>query len=263
MSATTKISPPMQPVRVLDVPVHPVTLQQLHAYLGGVIDSEGRALVLHVNVHGLNIAVEQPSFRAFFERADLVFCDGAGVMLGARILGNVIPERVTYAAWVPHLATFCEQRGDSFFFLGGKPGVAARAAEALRKKHPALEIVGARDGYFDHAADSAGTEEVIAQINAAAPDILIVGLGMPLQEEWLTSVWPRLNVRIGLTGGAVFDYVSGDLRRGPPILTDHGMEWLARLIIEPRRLARRYLVGNPLFAYRIARSWIGARRGTR
>lgn len=92
---------------------------------------------------------------------------------------------------------------------------------------------------------------MVREINASAPDILLVGLGMPLQERWLMQNREKLNAGVALMGGAVFDYVSGGLRRGPRLLTDNGLEWLARLLVEPRRLWRRYLVGNPLFLARV------------
>ena len=89
------------------------------------------------------------------------------------------------------------------------------------------------------------------QINTAEPDILLVGFGSPLQERWLMENRDRVNAHVALTGGAVFGYVSGELRRGPRLLTDNGFEWLARLLVEPRRLWRRYLLGNPLFLLRV------------
>jgi N-acetylglucosaminyldiphosphoundecaprenol N-acetyl-beta-D-mannosaminyltransferase len=81
--------------------------------------------------------------------------------------------------------------------------------------------------------------------------MLLLGFGMPLQERWLMQNWDCLDVRVALTGGAAFDYISGDLRRGPRFLTDNGFEWLARLFIEPKRLWRRYVIGNPLFLLRV------------
>ncbi len=130
----------------------------------------------------------------------------------------------------------------------------------LRERYPDLEISGVHHGYFDHSAGGAASEEVVEEINASAPDILLVGLGMPLQERWLMENIDRLDVGVALTGGAVFDYASGRLRRGPRLLTDNGFEWLARLLLEPRRLWRRYLLGNPLFLLRVLRqraSYIG------
>jgi N-acetylglucosaminyldiphosphoundecaprenol N-acetyl-beta-D-mannosaminyltransferase len=149
------------------------------------------------------------------------------------------------------LAAFAAAQGFSLYFLGGRPSVAREAARRLIESYPDLKIAGVRHGYFDHSAGSTQNEAVVAEINAAAPDILLVGLGMPLQERWLMENRERIGAGVVLTGGAVFDYVSGGLRRGPRLLTDNGFEWLARLFVEPRRLWRRYLVGNPLFLLRV------------
>jgi N-acetylglucosaminyldiphosphoundecaprenol N-acetyl-beta-D-mannosaminyltransferase len=179
-------------------------------------------------------------------------------MLAARLLGRRIPERITYADWAWRLAAFAEAEGLSLFLLGARPGVAEKAAEKLLKRHPDLGISGVEHGYFDHEPGSRENEAVLLGVNAARPDILIVGLGMPLQERWLMENRHRIDAGVALTGGAVFDYVSGGLRRGPRLLTDNGFEWLARLLVEPRRLWRRYLIGNPLFLLRV----LGQRFGT-
>ena len=240
-------------VDVLGVGVDPVTVEGLHAEVERLIQRGERGLVLNANAHCLNLCYEDPSLRAFLNGADVVFCDGAGVMLAARLLGARIPERITYADWAWRLAAFAEAEGFSVYLLGARPGVAKEAARRLRARHPHLEVVGVRHGYFDHAAGSPGNEAVVEEINAARPDILLVGLGMPLQEYWLMENRNRLEAGVALTGGAVFDYVSGGLRRGPRVLTNNGFEWLARLLIEPGRLWHRYLVGNPLFLLRVLR----------
>jgi N-acetylglucosaminyldiphosphoundecaprenol N-acetyl-beta-D-mannosaminyltransferase len=225
----------------------------LHARLDDVIERRERALVLNANAHALNLAWELPWFRDFLNSAALVFCDGAGVMLGARLLGRRIPERITYADWTWQLAATAEQRGWSLFLLGAEPGVAERAAACLRDRHPRLRIAGVRNGYFDATPGSPDNGALVAAINAVAPDILLVGMGMPRQEAWLRDHWPQLDARIGLTGGAVFDYVSGALKRSPHWLNRIGFEWLGRLVVEPRRLWRRYVLGNPRFLARVLR----------
>ena len=235
-------------IDILGVGVDPLTVEELHAEIGRLVRGRERGLVLNVNAHCLNLCYEDPKLRDFFNGAEVVFCDGAGVMLGARILGRRIPERITYAEWAWRLAAFAAAQGFSLYFLGGRPGVAREAARQLMQSYPDLKIAGVRHGYFDHPAEN---KAVVAEINAVAPDILLVGLGMPLQEHWLMENGHRLNVGVALTGGAVFDYVSGTLRRGPRLLTENGFEWLARLLVEPRRLWRRYLVGNPLFLLRV------------
>lgn len=244
---------------MLGVGVDPITVEELHSEIERLARSGERGLVLNVNAHCLNLCHDDPALRRFFNGADVVFCDGAGVMLAARILGGRIPERITYADWAWRLAAFAEAEGLSLFLLGARPGVAKRAARRLLVRHPALDVSGVRHGYFDHAVGSPENEEVLQEIQAARPDILLVGLGMPLQERWLMENLNRIEAGVSLTGGAVFDYVSGDLRRGPRFLTQNGFEWLARLLVEPRRLWRRYLLGNPLFLLRVLGQRLGQR----
>jgi N-acetylglucosaminyldiphosphoundecaprenol N-acetyl-beta-D-mannosaminyltransferase len=240
-----------QRVNVLGVEVDPVTVAELHERILGFVREGVHALVLHANVHGLNLCYSEPGLRSFFNAASLVFCDGAGVMLAARLLGAYIPERITYADWMWQLADFAERENLSLFLLGARPGVAERAAARLEGRYPNLKIAGVHHGYFDRTVGAPENEAVVAEINAARPDLLLVGFGMPLQERWLMQNWDRLDARVALTGGAVFDYVSGELKRGPRVLTDNGFEWLARLLIEPGRLWRRYVIGNPIFLARV------------
>ena len=248
---------------VLGVGVDRITAEGLHAEVTRLVRRRG-GIVLNVNAHCLNLLHEDEGLRDFFAAADVVFCDGAGVRLAARMLGDRLPGRITYADWLPRLAALAEERGFSLFFLGARPGVAEEASARLRRSHPDLKIVGVRHGFFDHRVGSTENEAVVAEINAARPDVLFLGLGMPLQERWLMENHRRLDVGVALTGGAVFDYASGRLRRGPRLLTDNGFEWLARLLVEPRRLWRRYLLGNPLFLARVlAQRWregVGSRK---
>jgi N-acetylglucosaminyldiphosphoundecaprenol N-acetyl-beta-D-mannosaminyltransferase len=235
-------------------------VEELQAEIERLAKSGELGLILNVNAHCLNLCHDDPALRKFFNGADVVFCDGAGVMLAARLLGKHVPAKITYADWVWRLAAFAEAEGLSLFLLGARPGVAEKAARRLKTRHPALLLSGVRHGYFDHATGSPENEAVLREIQVARPDILLVGLGMPLQEIWLMENRHRIDAGVALTGGAVFDYVSGSLRRGPRILTDNGLEWLARLLVEPRRLWRRYLLGNPLFLMRVIRQRFGTRQ---
>lgn len=247
------------PIDLLGVRVHPLTVPQLHDAMGHMIDSQAHALVLNVNAHCLNLAAERPWLRDFLNSAGVVFCDGAGVMLGARLLGQHIPERITYADWFWQLAEWCVAHGHSLYFLGAQPGVAAQAAERLQERFPALQVVGCHDGYFDTTPGSPANQDVIRQINAVRPNILVVGFGMPKQEQWLLENWAEIDANIALTGGAVFDYISGNLARAPRWMTDNGLEWLGRMVIEPGRLWKRYVLGNPAFLWRIGRQRLSKR----
>lgn len=244
-------------ISLLGVGIDAFTAESLNQELGERIDRRERALVLNVNAHCFVLTHRHAWLRRLLNSADLVFCDGAGVVLGAAILGRRLPGRITYADWMWQLAAYAEARGYSFYLLGGADGVAAEAAESLRRRHPKLQVVGSRNGFFDKSPGGAQDEQVIAEINEARPDFLIVAFGMPLQEQWLAERWQRLDVRVGLTGGAALDYVSGRQRRAPRLLTDHGFEWLGRLLLEPKRLWKRYLVGNPHFLWLVLLERLG------
>lgn len=238
-------------IDILGVRVHPLTVSELHEYMHRVIIEDRHELILNVNVHCLNLAVKEPWLKDFLNHAEVVFCDGAGVILGARLLGHHIPERITYADWMWELASFAEQANFSLFFLGAEPGRAEKAADNLRRRHPGLQIAGIQHGFFNKTQGHPENEAVLATINAIRPNILVLGMGMPLQEKWLSENWNHISANIALTGGAVFDYLSGDLQRAPRWMTDHSLEWLGRLLIEPQRLWKRYLIGNPQFLWSI------------
>jgi len=243
----------LEPIDILGVQVHPLTTPELNQWITDIIDRNGRAQVLNVNVHGLNLAHKHDWLRDSLNEAEIVFCDGAGIILGARILGEYIPERITYIEWIWPLAELAEKKGYSFYFLGAKPGIAQAAAEYLLERHPKLKFVGIQDGYFNKTAGHPENEATIQHINQAHPNFLVLGMGMPIQEQWLHDNWDRLDVNIGLTGGGIFDLLSGDLKRPPSWMNNHSLEWLGRLFIAPKKLWRRYLIGNPVFLARVMR----------
>ena len=247
-------------VVILGVRVDALRLDNVLDMITRTINARERAIITYANIHTLNLAHELSWFRAFLNRSDVVFCDGFGVKWGARLLGAWIPERFTAPDWMARLAEAACQNDFSLFFIGARPGVAWQAAEHLQSHFPKLRIVGVHHGYFDRTSGSAENELAIQAINAVKPNMLVVGFGMPFQERWLLENWDRLDANVALTAGAVFDYLSGTLPRAPGWMTDHGMEWLGRLFVEPRRLWRRYLIGNPLFLYRLLRQRFGLLR---
>jgi N-acetylglucosaminyldiphosphoundecaprenol N-acetyl-beta-D-mannosaminyltransferase len=251
------VAPAVGDVNILGVEVSALTRRELHEHIATAVREGDRSLVLNVNAHGLNLAYRQAWLRDLLNRADLVFPDGYGVILAARILGRALPERITYADWMWQLAEFCHSRDLSLYLLGARPGVAEAAADQLVGRWPGLVVSGTQHGYFDKRHGSDENQAVVEAINRARPHLLVVAFGMPVQERWLLENWEAIQANVALTGGAAFDYVSGHLRRPPRLLTDRGLEWLGRLAIEPRRLWRRYLLGNPLFLWRVLRQRVG------
>jgi N-acetylglucosaminyldiphosphoundecaprenol N-acetyl-beta-D-mannosaminyltransferase len=244
-------------VSILGTPLSLCDKAGLLATIAEAVVAHRRLTVLSGNIYSYNLAYEKPWLRAFFNQADIVRLDGAGVRLGARLLGYATPPRMTWADFGWDLAELAAREGLTLFLLGSKPGIAEKAAAKFKERYPNVAIVGTHHGYFDKTLDSAENQGVLQIIADAKPDILIVGFGMPLQERWLSETRDLLAATVVLTGGAVFDYISGELHRGPQWMTDHGLEWLARLLIEPRRLWKRYIIGNPLFLWRVLKQKLG------
>jgi N-acetylglucosaminyldiphosphoundecaprenol N-acetyl-beta-D-mannosaminyltransferase len=206
--------------------------------------------VMYVNAHVVNQSRVTPGLGGALQRADLVYCDGYGVRLAARVLTLPVPHRMTGADWIWGLATLCELSGQSIYLLGSEPPIAREAAARLQRWYPRLDVVGAHHGYFD--LDSPHNERVIDDIHVHRPDIVLVGMGTPKQELWVDQYAPQLGGAVVWTVGALFDYVSGHMPRAPRWLADNGLEWIFRLAIEPTRMWRRYLIGNPIFLRRVA-----------
>jgi N-acetylglucosaminyldiphosphoundecaprenol N-acetyl-beta-D-mannosaminyltransferase len=242
------LAAPPPPRHIDALPVHPLRLAELLGLLDGALARGERLTVFYANVHAANLARRDAAFRAAYESADVVFCDGQGLRLGAAILGQPLPERFTPPDWIDHLAAGCAARGAGLFLLGGRQGAAEAAAATLRARHPGLQTA-VHHGYF--LGSPAAEAAALAAVGAARPGALLVGMGMPQQERWVAARRDALDVPVVMTVGALFDYLGGGVRRGPRWLTDNGFEWLCRLYYEPRRLWRRYVLGNPAFLLRV------------
>lgn len=221
-----------------------VQVRDLMDIVRSTVKRGARSTILYVNVHCMNARRSDPAYGAILERADVVYCDGTGVRLAARLRRLQIPARTTAADWIHDLCRLALKYDLSLFLLGSVEGVASEAALALRTRYPGLRVVGTGSG-FD--ADT----ETVERINSAHPDILLVGMGTPTQEKWIDEYRDRLDVPVIWAVGALFEFVSGRIRRGPRWMTDHGMEWMCRLAAEPSKLWRRYLFGNPWFFWRV------------
>ena len=226
---------------------------RLHDIGGDAIADEAAAavrerrhlLVLNANAHMVVLTKRHAWLRDLLNRADIAFCDGAGVQLGAWLLNGIRPNRTTPPEWIDRFASQLPPRA-TIFWLGGAPGVVELAAERFGARH-GVRTVGVQHGYFDQREGSADNEALIRRINAASPDVLLVNMGMPLQERWLDQCWHRIDARVAIAAGALVDHVAGRVRRPSRFVADIGLEWLVRLVREPRRLWRRYLLGLPVF----------------
>lgn len=210
----------------------------------------GGATVAYLNIHVANEADKNPELTRFLQRTDLCYCDGEGVRLGARLLGHRLPARMTGADWIHDLAARAAADGWRLAWIGGAPGVTAAAAAALQRQNPGLSV-HTEHGFHDKSGPA--NDALIDRVNAADPRIVLVGMGTPLQEQWVAQNRARLHAPVVWVLGATADFLSGAVPRGPAFLYNR-QEWLARLLTDPRRLWRRYLVGNALFIGRVVLS---------
>ena len=208
-----------------------------------------RRRVSYVNAHVLNQSQSNPDLRRALQASDLVYCDGYGVRLAARLIGLTVPYRMTGADWIWGVAALCQKSGRSLYLLGSDPGSSSEAAAALRRWYPRLDVRGTHHGYF--GLGSPHSERVLEHIAETQPDVLLVGMGTPQQELWVDGNRDRIDAPVVWTVGALFDYVSGRVPRAPHWIADNGLEWIFRLAVEPRRMWRRYLLGNPAFLARV------------
>lgn len=203
--------------------------------------------IFFINAHCFNIAMEDIKYKNILNRADLLLNDGIGIKLGLKICGINEKENMNGTDFIPEILKLAAEMNKNVYLLGGKEGVAVRAKERIVERFK-CNVVGARNGYFTENEN----EEIINDIISQKADILILGMGMPIQETWLDKNKSRLcGVKIGLAGGAIIDFLSEDIKRAPKIVRRIKMEWIYRLIKEPRRLWKRYIIGNIKFFYNI------------
>jgi N-acetylglucosaminyldiphosphoundecaprenol N-acetyl-beta-D-mannosaminyltransferase len=193
-----------------------------------------------------------PELRTAADGAFLSVPDGMPLTWILRHRGHVETEKVTGIEFVPHVASRGLDKGLRHFFYGGALGVAALAGLRLERLVPGVQVVGAASPPFDDTLGWASSD-LQNELRRTRPHILWVGLGAPKQELWMSQVAGELDVPIMIGVGAAFDYLAGSKPSAPPYLRHIGLEWLFRLVVEPRRLWRRYLFGNARFVWLLAR----------
>jgi N-acetylglucosaminyldiphosphoundecaprenol N-acetyl-beta-D-mannosaminyltransferase len=208
----------------------------------------------HIAVSATNVVAlrEDPRLYEIARSCALVNADGQGVVWASRLLGDPLPERVMALDLMESLMPVAEEHGYRIFILGAKPEVLAQAVANLRSRHPRLIVAGYRDGYFDDDDD----EEVIREIREARPDMLFVALPSPKKEYWLSEHLEELGVPFVMGVGGGVDVIAGLVRRAPRFIQRSGFEWVFRMIQEPRRLFRRFMVGNAKFVSLFLREFV-------
>lgn len=213
-----------------------------------ISEAEKTSLVVTPNSEMLAMAAEDPELARILNSADLATADGIGVVIASKILGEPLEERVAGFDLISRLFKEFAESEINFYFLGGKPGIVNQAAENLKKDYPNLNICGCHHGYLDRESQ----QQVIEEINSKDIDLLLVGMGVPLQEKFLDNNRKKIKVGAAVTVGGSFDVLAGKVKRAPLWMQKAALEWFYRLLQEPSRFGRT--LSLPKFIYLVLKS---------
>lgn len=244
-------------ITLLGVEIDRTSRSRVRHRINELLRDDQPSLVFFVNAHSLNLSVDDHAYRQSLRDAALVLNDGIGVTLAASLFGQRFRDNLNGTDLTPEILRSASRMDASVYLLGGAPGVASRAGDKLKAQIPGLRIVGSHHGYFSDAESGAIAQE----IRSRGAKLLLVGMGNPLQEKWLTANLAATGATVGVGVGAFLDFTADVVTRAPPWMRSMGLEWAYRLSREPGRLWRRYLIGNVLFILRVARTRLATAPG--
>jgi len=234
-------------VTIFDIPVSNLSMKEAVDWALATATGKSCQRLAFVNADSMNKAYTNPAYHQTLLSSDRVFGDGAGIRMAAEMAGHKMRANVNGTDIFPQLCEQAAARQIPIFLLGGAPETAARAAANMKARFPALPVAGTHHGYFE----AAETDTVIEKINISGARILLVGFGAPRQDMWIEEWQDKLAPGLAMGVGGLFDFYSNRIPRAPLWMREYGVEWIYRLYQEPRRMWRRYIIGNPLFLLRL------------
>jgi N-acetylglucosaminyldiphosphoundecaprenol N-acetyl-beta-D-mannosaminyltransferase len=244
-----------QIVKVARVPIHAIDMARALTAIDGFISKRKPHNNIAINAAKVDEYQEDPALREAIQDAHLLTADGQAVVWASRLLGAPVPCRVAGVDLMQALLGHAARNGYSVYLLGAREEVVAACVDSARSQYPELRVAGYRNGYFKREEEAA----VVAEIRAAQPDILFLGFGTPAKEYFMHRHYRDLDVPFVMGVGGTFDVLAGLVKRAPRWMQRSGLEWAFRLAQEPRRMWKRYLVGNTKFAALVARELITRR----
>ncbi|MDM7986143.1 MAG: WecB/TagA/CpsF family glycosyltransferase [Smithella sp.] len=238
----------MNVLKVFNYSILNITMQEAVGLIKSATQKRKSSTFLFANAHCLNIAFSDRDYHDILLKAPYIFGDGIGVRIAGRVAGTPFVDNVNGTDMFPHLCEVCICNGLSMYLFGARPGIADIMKQKIEQRYNGIKIAGIHHGYFNSEKE---IDDIISGINAANPDILLVALGVPMQEKWISHYSGRINAPVRLAVGGLFDFYSDTIKRAPLWVRKLNMEWFYRLLQEPRRMWRRYLLGNPLFLFRV------------
>ncbi len=232
-----------------------IQLEELMCKINHIFHRKKKESIYFLNADCVNKSFNDEEYGSILKRSSLVLGDGLGIKIATSMRGNKMLDNLNGTDLLPHLCEFSLINKKKIYLLGARPGVADKMKGNLESTYPGIEIVGHCDGFFLEKSES----QVIEEINEKGADIVLVAMGVPLQEKWIAGNRASISSGLVLGVGGLFDFYSGSIPRAPRWVRTIGMEWGFRLLQEPDRLWRRYILGNPLFLLR-AMKWAMRRR---
>ncbi|BBM86901.1 WecB/TagA/CpsF family glycosyltransferase [Candidatus Uabimicrobium amorphum] len=242
-------------INIFGILIRNVTMDEAIEEIMDVMDGSEKKQFCFVNPDCANIAYKNRDYFTVLKNCHYVLGDGIGIKIAGKLLGNEIKQNVNGTDLFPRLCEKLQKTSKSLFLLGAREEVIQGVASWVKENYPNLTLAGYRNGYFTQQEQ----QQVIEQINDSKADLLLVAFGAPKQEKWIAQNQAQLHAKVAIGVGGLFDFYSGRMPRAPQWMREIGMEWVYRLYNEPRRLWRRYVIGNVVFLYRVMKQKL---RGT-
>lgn len=234
-------------IKILGIEIDNIDIEEAGLITKTLIEKSNKSckLVVAPNTEFIMQTQKDEEFFNILQSAELATPDSVGIMLGAKLQKKKFKQRIPGHEYLLKVFEVSEKEGWTIYLLGGKNDVPEKAAENLKKKFPGSKIVGYSEGFFEKRSE----QEVIKEINELKPNILFVGMGAPYQEKWIYRNKDNLKVDIAAGQGGTFDYEAGKIKRAPKVMQKIGVEWLWRLIIQPKRIFRMIVL--PIYLLKI------------
>lgn len=228
---------------IFDIKIGAIPLSGLATVVSSYISQGEKETLFYINAHTLNVANVDGEYKEILKRASLVYAGGLGPVIASWILNQTLPGRSPTPDFINKVFEIAEKKGWSVYLLGTTQKSLIKVVAKIKKNFSKLSICGFHHGFFAPEEE----EDIIAEINSKNPTVVIVGMGTPKQEKWIAKNKDKINAKAFWAVGALFDVISGELPRAPKWVQVIGLEWFFRFCQEPRRLWKRYVIGNLLF----------------
>lgn len=235
--------------KILDIKVNVSSFNEILNNIEQTINQDKKITITYLTPHLANYCYTHLDSKNIINQFDIVIPDGVGIVIASKLNKGHITKRMPLQDHLSALWDFLIAKNMLVYLLGAKPEIINKTVKALKENKAALNIAGFHHGYFDFKDNS-----IIEKINKVKPDMLFVGMGQPYQEIWIHEYKDLLKTNVIWACGSCFDIVSNSIRRAPEWILKNNMEWVYRLYKEPKRLWKRYLIGNPLFVFRILKN---------